>query len=83
MGICAVSSSTAAVYQGEGLSKNEFIRKYPTVFVERLGLFSGELHLEINSRAKPTKGTAWRVPVPSKKPMRKELEELGCGRHRQ
>ena len=59
-----------------GVSRSEFLSKYPEVFQPAVGCLKGPLHLDVDPQISPTHMPTRRIPITVKEPLKKELARL-------
>ena len=71
--IAALENSLSA---RAGITKENFISKFPSLFRRELGCIEGMLHLEMDPSSAPVQMALCRVPLALREPLKTELERL-------
>ena len=58
------------------ITKEQLVRRYPSVFAEEVGLLEGEYHIRLDPQARPVQHAPRRVPVAYRENLQKTLEDL-------
>ena len=58
------------------LTKEQLIKKYPSVFSDGVGLLEGEYHIRLDPQATPVQHAPRRVPVAHRESLQKSLDDL-------
>jgi len=70
------NSPVYTIEVSSAVSKEELIKKYPTVFGPGIGMLPGEYHIRINEQCHPTQQAPRRIPVAIRDQLKATLDQL-------